>query len=146
MSTIASASGAFEWGTSYELELFRDGRWIISAVFDGRSEALDEARRLDRSGEMVRLRADECDAMGNSRGTRTVFVSAAVKKSWRAERERIAQLNRRQAAEQAERGGDPEGEIEEPTVNPYALLGIFTGVAFGGLSAILALRELYALI
>jgi hypothetical protein len=145
MSTIASASGAFEWGTSYELELLRDGRWIISTVFDGRGEALEEARRLDRAGEMVRLRAEECDAMGNSRGMRTVFVSGAVKKSWTAERERIAQLGRRQAAEQIEDDVD-SGELEEPTVNPYALLGIFTLVAFGGVGAILALRELYAVI
>jgi|KBSSwiStaDraftv2_1062776.scaffolds.fasta_scaffold1168534_1 hypothetical protein len=146
MSTIASASGAFEWGTSYELELFRDGRWIISAVFDGRGEALEEARRLDRVGEMVRLRAEECDAMGNSRGIRTVFVSGAVKTSWTAERERIAQLGRRQAAEEIESEVDSGMELEEPTVNPYALLGIFTLVAFGGVGAILALRELYAVI
>lgn len=144
MSTIANASRAFEWGTSYELELFRDGRWILSAVFDSRGEALDEARRLDRSGHMVRLCAEEFDAMGNSRGMRTVFVSAAVKKSWKAERERIAQIERRKAVDQIETDVDSETEMEERPLNPYILLAVFTGITSGGLVALLALRSLYA--
>jgi len=146
MSTIATATRAFEWGTSYELELFRDGHWILSAIFDSRGEALDEARRLDRSGKMVRLRAEEFDAMGNSRGTRTVFLSAAVKKTWKAERERIAQIERHKAADRTETDVDPGTDMEERPLNPYILLAVFSGIAFGGLGALLALRTLYAVI
>jgi hypothetical protein len=143
MLTMETSPRAFEWGTSYELELLRDGRWIISAVFDSRGEALEEARRFDRSGEMVRLCVDEFDALGNSRGMRTVFASAPIKKCWKAERVRIAQLGRRNAAATVQSDDGVRMEREEPAINPYALLAIFTTVAFGGLGAILALRALY---
>jgi hypothetical protein len=141
MLTMQSASRAFGWGTTYELQLFRDGHWVISSVFDDRREALQEAHRLDRTGRMVRLRADEVSAAGQSRGMRTVFLSSTIKKTWHAERERIIQRGIRPLRRSAK--VDDEAAHR---VNPYFLLFIFSLVAFGGLGAIFALRMLYAAI
>jgi hypothetical protein len=129
-------------GTSYELQTFRDGHWVICSVFEDREEALQEARRLDRSGKMVRLRADEVDPSGHSRGIRTVFLSSTIKKNWKAERERMIQ---RGVHHPVPLRRQDTGKEEHP-MNPYVLLGIFTVVAFGGLAAIFALRTLYAAI
>jgi hypothetical protein len=139
MLMIVRSPRAFGWGTSYELQLFRDGHWVISAVFDDRREALEEAHRLDRSGKLVRLRADEIDDSGKSRGTRTVFLSSTIKKTWKAERERIAQRERRHPMARMD---DDDGERGHP-INPYVLLAIFAAIAFSGLAAIFALRSLY---
>ena len=138
MLTIEGTSRAFGRSTSYELQMFRDGHWVISSVFEDRAQALEEARRLDRSGKMVRLRADEVDTAGNSRGIRTVFLSSTIKKNWKAERERMMQRGTRHAMPLPR---EDDGEEGHP-INPYLLLGIFTVVAFGGIAAIFALRTL----
>ena len=44
-----------ELRSHFELQIFRDGRWIISAVYEDRDTALAEAWRLDRTGRLVRL-------------------------------------------------------------------------------------------
>ena len=139
LMTMQSTAGAFEWGTSYELQLFRDGHWVINAIFGNRREALAEARRLDRSGKMVRLRADEVDLAGHSRGIRTVFLSSTIKKNWKAERERMIQRGTRHPMPLPRKDDGEEGH----PINPYILLAIFTAVAFGGIAAIFALRTLY---
>jgi len=118
--------------------MFRDGHWVISSVFEDRTQALEEARRLDRTGKMVRLRADEVDPAGHSRGIRTVFLSSTIKKNWRAERERMMQRGTRHPMPLPR---EDDGEEGHP-INPYLLLGIFTVVAFGGIAAIFALRTL----
>jgi len=138
MLTIEGTSRAFGRSTSYELQMFRDGHWVISSVFEDRAQALEEARRLDRSGKMVRLRADEVDTAGNSRGIRTVFLSSTIKKNWKAERERMMQRGTRHLMPLR-----MEDDVEERhPINPYLLLAIFSAVAFGGIAAIFALRTL----
>ena len=138
MLTIEGTSRTFGRGTNYELQMFRDGHWVISSVFEDRTQALEEARRLDRTGKMVRLRADEVDPAGHSRGIRTVFLSSTIKKNWRAERERMMQRGTRHPMPLPR---EDDGEEGHP-INPYLLLGIFTVVAFGGIAAIFALRTL----
>jgi hypothetical protein len=127
---------------NYELQSFRDGAWKISAIFDDRTDAMTEARRLDRLGRIVRVREETIDAEGNDRGMRTIFLSSTIKNTWKAERERIATHSARPIGAyglpRANGGG------REPTrINPYMLLTIFTGLAFLGLGAIMMLRTLY---
>ena len=142
MVLAQSSSQTFGWRATYELQRFQDGHWVISAVFDDRRAALAEAHRVDRSGKLVRLRADEVHASGKSRGTRTVFLSSTIKRTWQAERERIAL----RGARPTRWGREDEEPQEGRSINPYFLLAIFTVVAFSGLGAILALRTLYAAI
>lgn len=125
---------------NYELQTFREGHWKISAIFDDRTDALIEARRLDRQGRIVRLREESMDSEGNDRGARTIYLSSTIKNTWKAERERIATRGVRPIAV---RGGRVDDD-DEPAgrINPYMLLTIFTGLAFLGLGALVALHSL----
>jgi len=138
-----SATPAFGWQTSYELQVFRGGHWTISSVFDDRDRALIEARRLDRTGKMVRLREDSTDKAGKSRGLRTIYISATIRDNWRAERTKIAARGTRT------RSGSFSGETLAPLpkpINPYYLASIFFLVVFLGIGAIFALRTLSTMI
>ena len=138
-----SATPAFGWRTNYELQVFRGGHWTISSVFDDRDRALIEARRLDRTGKMVRLREDSTDKAGKGRGLRTIYISATIKNNWREERSKIATRGTRA------RSGGFAADTLDPSpkpINPYYLASIFFLVVFLGLGAIFALRSLYALV
>ena len=124
---------------NYELHSFRDGNWKISAIFDDRTEALIEARRLDRQGRIVRLREELVDAEGNDRGAKTIYLSTTIKNTWKAERERIATRGVRPIRAHASVTGHDEPAHR---INPYMLLTIFTGLAFLGLGALVALHSL----
>ena len=52
-----SSSGALS--TSYEIQIFRDKRWRIDSMFDDKSLALYEARRMNDSGRYVCVRVVE---------------------------------------------------------------------------------------
>jgi hypothetical protein len=52
-----SSSGALS--TSYEVQIFRDKRWRIDSMFDDKSLALYEARRMNDSGRYVCVRVVE---------------------------------------------------------------------------------------
>jgi len=134
------AAPAFGWRTSYELQVFRNGHWTITSVFDGRGEALNEARRLDRAGKMVRVREDSTDKYGKGRGARTIYLSTTIKNTWKDERKRFAARGiDRDAAGSA--GAAPEPE--RTSINPYYLSAVFLAVVFVGLFAIFGLRSLY---
>jgi hypothetical protein len=122
--------------STFELQIFRDGRWIISAVYDDRHVALSEAHRVDKGGRMVRLMEES----GDGDGARTVFLSAKIRDTWKAERQRIAAG--------AHHPPTPHGRrvSHHSEINPYRLLALFSLVAFLGLAAILALRTLYTAI
>jgi hypothetical protein len=127
--------------SSFELQIFRDGRWVISAVYDDRYTALDEARRQDRAGRMVRLKEENRDA-----STRTIFLSSKIKDSWKLECQRIAERAHRYAMTPPY-GIDSASEVASTHVEslrPFRLLAIFSVVAFLGLAAIFALRSLYS--
>ena len=55
--TAPSSSGALS--TSYEVQIFRDKRWRIDSMFDDKSLALYEARRMNDSGRYVCVRVVE---------------------------------------------------------------------------------------
>jgi hypothetical protein len=126
----------------FELQIFRDGRWIISSVYDDRDIAMTDAWRLDRSGRKVRLREDS----GSGSGSRTVFVSTKVKDTWKVEQQRIAARARAHALhpqQPAEELPAKEPELDM-SFHPYRLLALFTLIVFFGLAAIFGLHSLYA--
>ena len=131
------ASPSFGWRTSYELQVFRDGNWIISAVFDDRQTALNEARRMDRHGRIVRLKEEQFHHSGAGQKTHTIFLSPKVKDSWKVEQDRIAARGFARTVTFGTRAPHRKG------LNPYYLLAMFTLMMFMGLAAILALRTLY---
>jgi hypothetical protein len=120
--------------STFELQVFRDGRWIISAVYDDRNLALAEARRLDKAGRVVCVREESGD--GSVR--RTVFLSTKIKDSWKLERRRIAA-----GADPHPPSFDTDCSPRHNETNPYRLLAVFSLLAFLGLAAVLALRTLY---
>jgi hypothetical protein len=56
-ATPLSPSGALS--TSFEVQIFRDKRWRIDSMFDDKSLALYEARRMNDSGRYVCVRVVE---------------------------------------------------------------------------------------
>src|SRR4029079_2346088 len=56
-ATPLSSSGALS--TSYEVQIFREKRWRIDSMFDDKSLALYEARRMNDSGRYVCVRVVE---------------------------------------------------------------------------------------
>jgi hypothetical protein len=122
----------------FELQIFRDGRWIISAVYDDRHAALSEAWRLDRAGRMVRLKEEN----GNGSGARTLFISTKIKDTWKVERHRIAtRAHHPHAPHPAAMPIDDESFHEG--FHPYRLLAVFTLIVLLGLAAIFGLHSLY---
>lgn len=55
----ASSSSSGTLSTSYEVQIFRDKRWRIDSMFDDKSLALYEARRMNDSGRYVCVRVVE---------------------------------------------------------------------------------------
>jgi hypothetical protein len=126
-----------ELRSHFELQIFRDGRWIISAVYDDRNTALTEAWRLDRTGRLVRLKEES----GNGSGARTVFISTRIKESWKLERQRIAARARTRPVSVPLVKEEPE---QDEGYHPYRLLALFTLIVALGLGAIFGLHSLYA--
>jgi hypothetical protein len=130
-----------ELRSHFELQIFRGGRWIISAVYEDRDTALAEAWRLDRTGRLVRLKEES----GNGSGARTVFISARIKETWKVERQRIAARARARPVSVSVMEMEAEPQRDE-SFHPYRLLALFTLIVALGLGAIFGLHSLYATI
>ena len=127
--------------TNFELQIYRDGHWVIGAVFDDRAEALHEALRQERSGKIVQLREESQDSTGKFRTARTVYLSSTIKNIWKAERQRLAA--RAGLSRRTNTGADGNRLTE---LNPFVLLAIFSLVTFLGIAAIFALRTLHDMV
>ena len=136
--TTPRALDDFSKTTLYELQLFRGGRWIVSGQYVDGGDALADARRLDRGGKLVRLRAETLNRSGRGLSTRTIFLSSAVKTIWRDERRKLAMQS-------AGASHTPEAAIAVASrgPNPYVLLAKFGVIAFAGLAMLVALQSLY---
>jgi hypothetical protein len=69
--------------TSYEVQIFRDKRWRIDSMFDDKSLALYEARRMNDSGRYVCVRVVEeyfDEATGQTRLT-TVYRGGRIEQA-----------------------------------------------------------------
>lgn len=66
---------------SFELQTFREGKWKIDSVFDDRTYAIDEAKRLDASTRYsgVRVVEENYDEATNGVTSRTLFRGGAAK-------------------------------------------------------------------
>jgi hypothetical protein len=124
--------------TVYELQSFRDGRWIISGHFTDQPAAMEQARRLDRAGKLVRVRAETCSRSGRGLTTRTVYLSSTVKNIWHDERHKIV-IPRVKPPQ----GCDNAVLSESNAINPYFLLVKFSMIAFAGLAVLVALHSLH---
>ena len=60
---------------SFELQIYKDGKWKMDSVFDDRTCAIDEARKADESNRNagVRVIEENYDEASNLTTTRTLF-------------------------------------------------------------------------
>jgi hypothetical protein len=69
-------------GSSYEIQVYRNGNWSIQAFFDDKELALLEARRMSETNRYAAVRVVEevIDSSGNDVKSRVVFRHSEVDK------------------------------------------------------------------
>jgi hypothetical protein len=142
-----SSSGALS--TSYEVQIFRDKRWRIDSMFDDKSLALYEARRMNGSGRYVCVRVvEECfDEVTGQTRLSTIYRGDRIEQAHQRDLDDAIKMRRdikqRQAlAEAADaNGGAKPNRIAESRPTPVlAIAGGIVLLLVAALAAFLLLK------
>lgn len=133
---------------AYEIQTYNSGRWKIDAVFDDRSLAMFEAKRMDDGNRFsgVRVVEETFDESTQKTATRTIF------RGGRAENKAYKQDDKQpKRAGVAARGGgrDRNGKrgkrAKKKSSGLTGPLLILSFIIIGGLAGLFALQKLFHL-
>jgi hypothetical protein len=137
-----SSSGALS--TSYEVQIFRDKRWRIDSMFDDKSLALYEARRMNDSGRYVCVRVVEeyFDEITGQTKLWTIYRGGRIEQAHQTDmdeaikrRDIRQQLSAAEFAAAVNASAEPEQIAES---RPKLVLGIAGGIVLLLLAGVVA--------